>query len=130
MEIYSLGTVTFSDIVEKELYIEEELTWCPIGQVYKYSLGQVIVFQENNRIGKPLTLIASEDRAWLTKATVMALQQLASVINTTYNLTLKNDQGQNETRLVRFRRKDGPLNLQPLDTSHRYYVGSINLIEA
>lgn len=130
MKIYSLGSVLFNNIVEQELYIEEEFLWCPVGQVKKYSLGSNVIFQENIRAGKPLTLIASEDRAWFTRATVLALHQLASAVNTTYTLSMQNEQTINENRIVRFRRDSGPLNLQPLDTSQRYYVGSISLIEA
>lgn len=130
MEIYSLGSVIFDDLVEKELYLEEEFLWCPVGYIAKHSLGQNIVFQENLRSGKPLTLIASEDKAWLTRDTVIALHQLASLVNTTHTLAMKNDQGVNENRIVRFKRDEGPLNLQPLDTAQRYYVGSIHLIEA
>jgi hypothetical protein len=130
MEIYSLGSVIFDDIVEKELYLEEEFLWCPVGYSSRHSLGQSIVFQENLRVGKPLTIIASEDRAWLTRATVIELHQLASLVNTTHTLSMKNEQGTLENRIVRFKRNEGPLNLQPLDTSQRYYVGSIHLIEA
>lgn len=129
MEIYSLGSVTFSDVVEKELYIEEEYTWLPVGQTVRRALQGNVVVLENDRAGKPLSLIAKEDGAWLTKATVRALAALASVPNTTYILYLKNDDGDDEYRNVAFRRDSTPLDLTPLDTVQRYFVGRIQLIQ-
>lgn len=129
MEIYSLGTVTFDDVVEKSLYIEDEYLWFPIGQNIKYTLYGSLWITENPRSGKPLTLIAKEDDAWLTKATVIELANLASQINTVHDLVMKNDLDVVETRKVMFKRDSSPLDLQPLDTAQRYFIGSIHLIE-
>lgn len=129
MEIYSLGAVSFDDIVEKGLYLEEEFKWLPIGQSIKYALAGNPVIMENPRSGRPLTIIAQEDLGWLTLATVLELKDLASLFSTTHALSLKNDLGVNETRYVRFKRDGYPLDLQPLDTAHRYFIGSIHLIE-
>lgn len=129
MQIISLGTVEFSDTVEKSLYIEEEHQWFPVGQSIRYTLFGTPIITENPRSGKPLTLIAKEDDAWLTKATVLLLSNLATQINTTYDLVMKNDFGVNETRRVMFKRDSNPLDLQPLDTAQRYFVGAIHLIE-
>lgn len=129
MQIVSLGSVTFNDIVEQGLYIEEEYKWLPIGQTIRYALAGNPVIIENARSGKPLTLIAQEDRGWITKATLLELTTLALQINVTHILTLVNDSSFTETRNVRFKRDNYPLDLNPLDSAHNYYVGSIHLVQ-
>lgn len=129
MQIVSLGSVTFNDIVEQGLYIDEEYKWLPVGQSIRYALAGNTVMLENSRSGKPLTLIAQEDRGWITKATLLELKTLASLINTTHVLTLVNDSSVTENRNVRFKRDTYPLDLNPLDSAHNYYVGSIYLIQ-
>lgn len=129
MQIVSLGSVTFNDIVEQGLYIDEEHKWLPVGQSIRYALAGNPVIIENARSGKPLTIIAQEDRGWITKATLLALKTLASQVNMTHVLSLVNDNNQAETRNVRFKRTDYPLDLNPLDSAHNYYVGSIHLIQ-
>jgi hypothetical protein len=129
MQIVSLGSVTFNDIVEQGLYIDEEYKWLSVGQSIRYALAGNTVMLENPRSGKPLTLIAQEDRGWITKATLLELKTLASLINTTHVLTLVNDSNVTENRNVRFKRDNYPLDLNPLDSAHNYYVGSIYLIQ-
>lgn len=129
MIITSLGSVTFDDIVEGGLYIEEEHKWLPIGQTIRYGLAGNAIITENARSGRPLTIIAQEDRGWLTKATVLELKALASVLNISYTLTLTNDSSVVENRTVRFKRDSYPIDVTALDTAERYYVGTIHLIE-
>jgi hypothetical protein len=76
-----------------------------------------------------LTIIAQEDRGWITKATLLELRNLALEINLNLTLSLINDDSVAENRTVRFRRSSFPLDLTPLDAAHNYYVGSINLIQ-
>ncbi len=85
MQIISLNSITFNDIVEQGLYIEEEHKWLPIGQNIRYALQGNPIITENPRTGKPLTIIAQEDRGWITKATLLELRNLALEIN--LNLT-------------------------------------------
>lgn len=129
MKIISLGSVTFDDIVEQGLYIEEEYKWLPVGQTIKYTLEGSAVVIENHRSGKPLTLIAQEDRGWIKKESLLNLITLASQVNAVHVLTLVNDEDQIETRNVRFKRDSYPLDLNPLDPGHLYFVGSIRLIQ-
>lgn len=129
IEVKSLGTVNFSNIVEKGLYIPEEYTWSPVGQTRRYSLAGTLVLTENLKTGKPLTLTAKEDGAWLTEATVLALRTLANNSLQLHNLVLVNDSGVTEIRSVLFRRNPDPLDLQPLLTTQQYFVGSIHLIQ-
>lgn len=129
MIINSLGSVNFTDIVESGLYIEEEYKWLGVGQSIRYGLAGNPVVTENYRSGKPLTIVAQEDRGWLTKATVLALKALASAINTTYVLNLVNDSSVVENRTVMFKRDSYPLDVSALDTAERYFIGTIHLIE-
>jgi len=129
MQIISLDSITFNDIVEQGLYIEEEHKWLPIGQNIRYALQGNPIITENPRSGKPLTIIAQEDRGWITKATLLELKSLALEINLNLTLSLINDNNVAENRIVRFRRSSFPLDLTPLDAAHNFYVGSINLIQ-
>ncbi len=129
MQIISLGPVSFTDIVEQGLYIEEEHKWLPIGQHIRYALQGNPIITENPRSGKPLTVIAQEDRGWITKSTLLLLTNLASEINLGHTLVLINDLNQTENRIVRFKRSSFPLDLTPLDSAHNFYVGSIYLIQ-
>lgn len=129
MIITSLASVSFNDIVENGLYLEEEHKWLNIGQNIRYGLAGNIVVSENLRRGRPLTILAQEDRGWVTKAHVLALKTLALAINTTYVLTLTNDSSVVENRTVIFKRDSYPLDLTPLDITERYFIGSIHLIE-
>lgn len=129
MQIISLGPVSFNDIVEQGLYIEEEHKWSSIGQSIRYSLQGTLSIIENERIGKPLTILAQEDRGWITKATLLELKELTEVIAASYILTLVNDENVTENRSVKFKRNPFPLDLNPLDPGHNFYVGSINLIQ-
>lgn len=129
MQIISLSSISFNDIVEQGLYVEEEHKWLPIGQTIRYSIQGTQHIIENPRTGKPLTIIAQEDRGWITKATLLKLKTLASYINLTHVLNLINDENQTEERIVRFKRSPYPLDLNPLDSAHNFYIGSIYLIQ-
>ena len=129
MIIYSLGTVVFNHVVEQGLYIEEEHKWLGVGQTIRYALAGNPVIMENVRKGKPLTIIAQEDRGWITKANLFALKVLADQPLTNHILSLNNDEGVDETRTVRFKRSSYPLDLNPMDYAKEFYVGSISLIQ-
>jgi len=128
MIIYSLGTVTFNDSVERGLYIEEEHKWLPLGQNIRYALAGNPVIMENPRSGKPLTIVAQEDKGWITKAHLLDLVDLATYIDV-LDLFLQNDLGNNETRKVKFKRDPYPLDMNPVDYAENYYIGTISLIQ-
>jgi hypothetical protein len=129
MQILSLETVQFNDIVEQGLYIDEEHKWLPIGQSLKFALAGNPVVIENTRSGRPITIIAQEDRGWITKTTLLALKALASTPNVNFSFTFIDDSNQTIVRTVRFKRDPYPLDLQPIDAAHNFYTGSIHLIE-
>lgn len=129
MKIISLGTVIFDDIVEQGLYIEEEHKWLPVGQTVRYALAGNTVISENPRTGRPFTIIAQEDRGWITKATLLQLYTLASQMNVVHELSIINDNSIPEIRNVKFKRTSTPLDLNPIDSVHNYYIGSIHLIQ-
>lgn len=129
MQILSLGSIQFDNLVEQGLYIDEEHKWLPVGQTIRYALAGNPVIIENVRSGKPLTIIAQEDRGWITKETLLALKALASQVNLIHVLSIVNDENFAETRDVKFKRDVYPLDLNPIDPAHKFYVGSIHLIQ-
>lgn len=70
-----------------------------------YALGGRPIVWEGQRQARPLTLYGDEQHGWLSRATMEALQALATVQGAVYLLTL--DDG-NEYR-VRWRHEDPPV---------------------
>lgn len=119
----SLGGIVFAERGEAQIDWIDRHQWQPIGQTVRYALAGNPVIQENPRSGRPIVLSAELPWAWLTAATVSALNELAA---TSQNMTLVYD---TLTTTVRFNRSQGPLVLTPVDPRREYYTGSIFLLE-
>lgn len=121
----SLDTIVFSnDPIENQIVWSDRYLWQPVGQSIRYVLAGNPVVIENNRSGRPITLVAEIPWCWLRAATVEALHALASTPNQTMTLTWGT-----ESFSVRFRRDAGPFEFTPVDGLRLYYTGSIYLIE-
>ena len=120
----NLGGVALPHLIWVDEYQVQD-----IAQSTKRTLGGGLVVYEQNLIaGRPITLEATEDQGWLTKAQVESLRALEAVA-TSYNLQVG---GQNFT--VIFRRDEGPaIEVTPIvfrinseDTD--YFTGLIRLL--
>lgn len=61
-----------------DLHWADEYAWTPVEQSREYTLGGSLVIEEAVRqAGRPITLEAGSDRAWVTRTTVNALYALA-----------------------------------------------------
>ena len=119
----SLGGIVFSERGEAQIDWVDRHQWQPVGQTIRYALAGNPVVQENPRSGRPIVLTAELPWAWLTSATVEALNVLAA---TPQNLVLVYN---TLTTTVRFNRSQGPLVVTPVTPLREYYTGSIYLIE-
>jgi hypothetical protein len=119
----SLGGVVFAERGEAQIDWVDQHLWQPVGQTIRYALAGNPVVQENPRSGRPIVLTAELPWAWLTSATVEALNVLAA---TPQNLVLVYN---TLTTTVRFNRSQGPLVVTPVTPLREYYTGSIFLIE-
>lgn len=119
----SLGGVVFAERGEAQIDWVDQHSWQPVGQTVRYALAGNPVVQENPRSGRPIVLTAELPWAWLTSATVEALNVLAA---TPQNLILVYN---TLTTTVRFNRSQGPLVFTPVTPLREYYTGSIYLIE-
>jgi len=102
----------------------------PIAQDIKRTLGGGLVVTEQTLTeGRPIILQATQDQGWFTKAQVVAVEELASIVTTSYTLVFGS-----ETFTVIFNHSQPPaVSFSPLvwransaDTD--YFVGTIKLL--
>jgi len=100
----TLDTITLPD----DLLWIDEFAFSAIVQQGDYALDGALILQESTVLaGRPITLVGAQDKAWATRATVLALQALAdAATDTNHTLTLNDAR----TFTVRFRRSS-PSNL-------------------
>lgn len=128
----------FTDIVfngtdlNRNLIWEDRFQWTPIASSVERTVGgRNAIFIQSLAKGRPITLTATNDQGWLTKAQVDILQALADAGAATYTLTIDTF-----SFVVRFRFQDAPpLEFQPLiprnnHASTDYFIGSIKLMTA
>ena len=85
--------------------------WQPVAQTARPTLdGGLAVFHQPLSAGRPITLISSESSGWVDRATLDALQALASEPGSLHTLTLGT-----QTFTVLWRHEDPPaLQAEPL----------------
>ena len=94
-----LGGITLPDVV-----IENELGDSMIDAKAEATLGGNILIWERVRYYKSFNLIGGSDDAWIDRTTLLALQALSFVADTTYSLVYES-----VTKTVRFRHEDQPI---------------------
>lgn len=95
-----LGGVTLSD----HMVWTDEFEYTAVAQSALRTLGgNVKVYTQQLTKGLPITLSATTDQGWLTKAQIQAVQALADAAGSTYTLTIGSD-----TFSVVFRHQDAP----------------------
>lgn len=119
----SLGSLILPDA----LHWKDRFAWSPIRQTVSYTLGGNFVSwsQATTSSGRPITLFAGEESAFLDRATVTTLAEMAQSPNAIHTLTWDN-----ETFSVLFRHHEPPaLTLNPLWPGHDLHHGEIRLIQ-
>jgi len=78
--------------LDDELYPTDEHEWSPVVSSTKYALdGTMIVEQSVRQAGKPYTMQAPSDMAWLSRSTVNALKTERDKLGATYWLDYRAD---------------------------------------
>jgi hypothetical protein len=68
----------------------DEFSWAPVSQErFRTLTGAQWLFEAALVAGRPITLVASDDRGWISRAEVQALLLLASAANPTLTLSLR-----------------------------------------
>jgi hypothetical protein len=76
-------------VLPADLWWVDETDWTPVEQNTEYSLaGALIVESSTRQAGRPITLAGHEQRAWVRRSTVLALQAMAVVAGKEMVLTL------------------------------------------
>lgn len=98
----------------------------PVEQTVVRTLGGKPVIWAQNRLGgRPITLVAQEDAAFLHLATVEALAAMAAQAGASFTLIWEEWSG-----VVMFRHEAPPaLSVTPLWPAHDRFVGTVKLIE-
>jgi hypothetical protein len=87
-------TITLSDgettvALPRDLQWRDEFAWTPVEHSTDYSLTGSLVIQEALRQdGRPITLFGGRDGAWIDRAALLALYELASVPDQVLTLDL------------------------------------------
>lgn len=111
--------------IEQQIQWSDEL-WTPVGQQRRYALSGAVYVTENDRGGRPITLVAEPPWCALSGDLVMNLQAWAATAGLRFNVVF------DDARIfsVIFKRDGNPLDLTPLNPRKEWYTGSINLWEA
>lgn len=110
-------TITLSDgtttlALDPDLLWEDEFGWAPVAQTVEHSVtGALIVDVGQRQAGRPITLVAEDERSgWITRADMAQLQIWAGVPGKQLTLTLHG-----VARAVLFRHHDGgPFDARPV----------------
>lgn len=90
----------------------DEYDWSPVVQTAEYLLtGSLLVEAAVRQAGRPVTLRGAENRAWVTRADLDILQQLAALPGEEMTLTLLG----RDPITVMFRHQDGAIEATPVD---------------
>lgn len=109
MTILTNGTTTVA--LPDDLVWADEFAWQPVEQSVQRSLTGALIVQAQARTGgRPVTLAAESDSVgWVDRATVEALEALASVPAPSLTLTLRG-----VMHAVLFRHQDGAIEARPV----------------
>ncbi|MEO5332858.1 MAG: hypothetical protein H7839_12615 [Magnetococcus sp. YQC-5] len=115
-----------------EVSLPDGLLWsdrydaAPVDQTVVRTLGGKPVIQAQQRMGgRPITLVAHQEAAWLDRSTVEALAGMAALAGASFTLTWEEWSG-----TVLFRHETPPaLTMAPLWPEHDQFTGTIKLIQ-
>ena len=103
----TLESITLPD----DLAWADEFAWTPVEQSTEYTLdGALIVESAVRQAGRNITLAGGEDRAWVTRTTLLALYALAQTVREDLTLTLPDEREFN----VAFRHGEGAIEARPV----------------
>lgn len=110
-----IDQVTLQELaLPNDLLWTDELSWTPVVATNTYTLtGSLIIEQGVRQAGRPITLQADPDMAWVTRTTVETLRAWSAITDRRFKLVL---QYPTDTRefLVVFRHDGDPIQASPV----------------
>lgn len=71
--------------LDDEMYPNDEHNWSAVTESHKYALdGTLIIEQSTRKAGRPYTMQAPDDMAWLPRSTVNALKDERDTLGATF----------------------------------------------
>jgi len=110
--------------LDDDLEWEDEWSWSPREEGVDYSITGALIVEPSaaKQAGRPITLRGAQDRAWLTRATLTALQ---AKLATTAPMSLTLWDGRAFT--VGWRYADTPIEAIEVRTGAGFFVATIRL---
>jgi len=104
-------TITLDAItLPPDLLWSDEFDWSAIESSQEYAVTGALVVDTATRLaGRPITLEAADDRAWIDRATLAAIHALTTPVNRQMTLTMNG-----VTRTVIFRPGIDPIVARPI----------------
>jgi hypothetical protein len=110
-----IDQVTLQELaLPNDLLWTDELSWSPVVATNSYTLtGSLIIEQGVRQAGRPITLQADADMAWVMRATVETLRAWSSIPNRKFRLVLEYPTDARQF-LVVFRHDSDPVEASPV----------------
>lgn len=104
-------TITLDAItLPPDLHWSDEFDWSAIESAQEYAVTGALVVDIAERLaGRPITLEAADDRAWMSRATLAAIHALTDPVNRQMTLTLNGT-----ARAVIWRPGAEPISARPI----------------
>ena len=97
-------TIEIDSIELPDLVMEGQFGWSGVRASVDRSPSGAPIVWEGETAGRPIDLVGTVEAAWISRATLKSLRDLAGVPGATYTLTFGS-----ETFMVRFRHEDAPV---------------------
>lgn len=131
-----MGQITLADgtttlTLPEDLRWVDEYAWSPVEQSVGYALAGSLIVETGTRLaGRPVTLAADADRAWIIKAALDQLYTWAGVAGKTLTLTLADAR----VMSVMYRHHDVAIQAEPVmfavpAQSGDFYVVTLRLMQ-
>ncbi len=110
-----IDQVTFQELaLPNDLLWTDELSWTPVMATNTYTLtGSLIIEQGVRQAGRPITLQAEPDMAWVTRTTVETLRAWSAIAGRRFKLVLEYPTDVRQF-LVVFRHDGDPIAANPV----------------
>lgn len=131
-----LTNIETGEIIElnDDLYPSEEHDWSAVAQSQSYTLDGTLLIEQSVRLaGKPYTMQAPDDVAWLTRSTVNALKAERDKLGATFWLDYIADGAVKRIKVI-FDNSDSAITATPVKgfispNADDYYNVSLKLLE-
>lgn len=118
-----------------DLLWEDEFSWSPTVSEHSYALdGTLIVEQATKRAGRPISLVAPPNMAWVSRATLHKLHEWAGLKNTVFRLVFEYPNDKREFNVIFDHSSSealggSPVKGWPAHEQNDWFIAKMKLIE-